>query len=224
MTTPLLGYLGAVASALLVSCAVRRDPVESWGRTLTLRALPVARRLALDGPDAEREVEHWGQFVTVWERYLLERNIAEDTATTSATDTTASTASRAMFPESLGTPEGRDEAYRAWSLDGWAGRSGHDAPMIAYDAVLRAAPSMERRTSEGEPEGTAQGWELLCNYGMFHGGDSDSTGVIAGACWGALWGLEGVPVGNSEYLEYHDRLIHAADSLYRLAWPHTAAE
>ena len=25
-----------------------------------------------------------------------------------------------------------------YSLDGWAGRSGHDAPMIAYDALLAA--------------------------------------------------------------------------------------
>ena len=26
--------------------------------------------------------------------------------------------------------------YETFSLDGWAGRSGHDAPMIAYDALL----------------------------------------------------------------------------------------
>lgn len=30
---------------------------------------------------------------------------------------------------------------------------------------------------------------------MFHGGDSDSTGVIAGACYGAMHGFAGVPEG-----------------------------
>ncbi|XP_061437031.1 ADP-ribosylhydrolase ARH1-like [Lethenteron reissneri] len=230
------GYLGAVAAALLVSCAVRRDPVGSWGRTLTRRALPAARRLVLAGPLAPQEMEQWKYFVTMWESYLLERNIAEDTATTATTATatttaattttatttatTATTASTATFPASLSTPEGRDEAYKAWSLDGWAGRSGHDAPMIAYDAILRAAPSMERRTSA---EGAAEGWELLCSYGMFHGGDSDSTGVIAGACWGALWGLQGVPSGNHQHLEYRERLVQSADALHRLAWPDTLA-
>ena len=31
---------------------------------------------------------------------------------------------------------------------------------------------------------------------MFHSGDSDSTGVIAGACFGAMFGFEGVPDRN----------------------------
>ena len=32
--------------------------------------------------------------------------------------------------------------------------------------------------------------------GMFHGGDSDSTGVMAGCWYGAMYGFEGVPEGN----------------------------
>ena len=28
---------------------------------------------------------------------------------------------------------------------------------------------------------------------MFHSGDSDSTGVIAAACYGAMYGFSGVP-------------------------------
>lgn len=35
---------------------------------------------------------------------------------------------------------------------------------------------------------------------MFHGGDSDSTGVIAACCYGALYGYEGVPKGNYKVL------------------------
>ena len=32
--------------------------------------------------------------------------------------------------------------------------------------------------------------------GMFHGGDSDSTGVMAGCWYGAMYGFEGVPEEN----------------------------
>ena len=49
---------------------------------------------------------------------------------------------------------------------------------------------------------------------MFHGGDSDSTGIIAGACYGAMFGLEGVPLNNYRQLEYRDRLERLGSDLY----------
>ena len=52
---------------------------------------------------------------------------------------------------------------------------------------------------------------------MFHGGDSDSTGVIAGAWWGVLYGLDGVPVGNYKNLEYKKRIEKAAAGLFAKA-------
>ncbi|KAG8543993.1 hypothetical protein GDO81_023287 [Engystomops pustulosus] len=106
-----------------------------------------------------------------------------------------------LFPSSYGAAE-RDAEYQRWSLDGWPGRSGHDAPMIAYDALLGARGS----------------WEELCSRSMFHGGDSDSTGVIAACCWGALYGLSGVPEGNYSHLEYRGRMEAVAESLHKLAW------
>jgi ADP-ribosylarginine hydrolase len=70
--------------------------------------------------------------------------------------------------------------------------------MIAYDALLGAGDS----------------WEELCYRGMFHGGDSDSTGVMAGAWWGAIHGFEGVPPGNYEKLEYRQRIEDLAKKLF----------
>ena len=49
---------------------------------------------------------------------------------------------------------------------------------------------------------------------MFHGGDSDSTGIIAGACYGAMFGLEGVPLNNYRQLEYRDRLERLGSDLF----------
>lgn len=58
-----------------------------------------------------------------------------------------------VFPEQYGPAE-RDEAYKSFSLSGWAGRSGHDAPMIALDALL----------------GSGSNWEELMSRAGFHGG------------------------------------------------------
>ena len=47
------------------------------------------------------------------------------------------------------------QAYRRWSSEGRGGRRGHDAPMIAYDALLGAGDS----------------WTELCHRAMCHGGE-----------------------------------------------------
>lgn len=47
------------------------------------------------------------------------------------------------------------QMYKRWSSEGRAGRRGHDAPMIAYDALLAAGGD----------------WAELCKRAMFHGGE-----------------------------------------------------
>lgn len=58
-----------------------------------------------------------------------------------------------IWPTPYGPAE-RDKAYQSFSLNGWGGRSGHDAPMIALDALLAAGSD----------------WEELMNRAGFHGG------------------------------------------------------
>lgn len=47
------------------------------------------------------------------------------------------------------------QMYKRWSSEGRPGRRGHDAPMIAYDALLAAGSD----------------WAELCKRAMFHGGE-----------------------------------------------------
>ena len=54
---------------------------------------------------------------------------------------------------------------------------------------------------------------------MFHAGDSDSTGVIAAACFGAMYGYKGVPEGNYKPLEYRSRIEEVAEKLFKLSRP-----
>lgn len=65
-----------------------------------------------------------------------------------------------IWPPSYGPVE-RDEAYKSFSLSGWAGRSGHDAPMIALDALL----------------GAGADWEELMSRAGFHGGQRNSLAL-----------------------------------------------
>jgi len=52
---------------------------------------------------------------------------------------------------------------------------------------------------------------------MFHGGDSDSTGAIAGAWFGALYGFKDVPKINYQDLEKKDELKKLAQKLHQAA-------
>lgn len=181
------GYLGSLASALLMSFAVQGKPVREWGAAL-LSTLPKAMNYIKEvGRDVEENEQHWSYFTEAWMKYLSFRGILQGN-------------SDPVFPDPYSVKD-RDMFYKSLSFNGWGGASGHDAPMIAYDALLGAGAS----------------WEELCSRSMFHSGDSDSTGVIAAAWWGALYGTDGVPVCNYKNLEYRKRIETAAAELFAKA-------
>ncbi|KAI8494766.1 hypothetical protein Bbelb_273710 [Branchiostoma belcheri] len=181
------GYLGSLAAALFTAYAVQRKPVREWGSGL-MSLLPRAQQYIRDsGRHVQENVDAWPYFTEKWQAYLEKRGISDGT-------------SDPTFPEEYG-PKERDAFYKTLSFSGWAGSSGHDAPMIAYDALLSSGDS----------------WEELCKRSMFHAGDSDSTGVIAACCWGAMYGYKGVHQNNYKKLEYRSRLEKAAEELYNLS-------
>lgn len=182
------GFLGAVASALFTAYAVQRRPIMTWGLGLLEEACPVAKKFIQSTGYAVTETEKdWDYFTEKWKWYLNLRALSSGTGPVN-------------WPDQYGPAE-RDEVYKSFSLSGWAGRSGHDAPMIALDSLL----------------GAGSNWEELMGRAGFHGGDSDSTAVIACCCWGLLYGKEGVPECNYRNLEYRDRLESTAQKLYALS-------
>ena len=67
-------------------------------------------------------------------------------------------------------------------------------------------------------------YAVLAHFGDFeaaltaavnHGGDSDSTGAVAGNILGAAVGYETLPGHYKERLELLDVILHVADDLYR---------
>ncbi|XP_033754156.1 protein ADP-ribosylarginine hydrolase-like [Pecten maximus] len=183
------GYLGSFTAALFVSYALQGKPLRSWGASM-LNELPrCLEYITKSGHFVEENTRAMqnGYFRDAWKRYLKLRGISDGT-------------SEPSFPNDYGVKE-RDVFVKSVSFDGWGGASGHDAPMIAYDALL----------------GCGNDWTELCSRSMFHCGDSDSTGVIAAACYGAMNGFNGVPENLYRHLEYRDRLIKAGEVLYLLS-------
>lgn len=65
----------------------------------------------------------------------------------------------------------------------WPGSLGIDSALIAYDSILYSKGNFEE----------------MCRISIVHGGDNDSTATIAGAWYGAYYGMREVPT--SFYLE-----------------------
>ncbi|XP_021358841.1 protein ADP-ribosylarginine hydrolase-like isoform X2 [Mizuhopecten yessoensis] len=182
------GFLGSFAAALFVSYAIQGKPVKSWGAAMLSELHVCQEYLMKSGHCVEENIRTMnnGYFRDAWTKYLQLRGILDGT-------------SEPTFPNVYGVAE-RDDFVKSVSFDGWGGASGHDAPMIAYDALL----------------GCGNDWAELCSRSMFHSGDSDSTGVIAAACYGAMNGFTGVPENLFRHLEYRDRLLNAGKALYLL--------
>ncbi|GCC18339.1 hypothetical protein chiPu_0020771 [Chiloscyllium punctatum] len=132
--------------------------------------------------------QNWFYFETKWQSYLEERGILQEGQNTPT------------FPKNYDA-EKRDQVYKGWSSEGVGGRRGHDAPMIAYDALLFAGND----------------WTQLCHHAMFHGGESGATGSIAGCLYGLLYGLANIPKGLYKNLEFRERLEGLAEELYKAA-------
>ncbi|NXC05350.1 ADPRH hydrolase, partial [Orthonyx spaldingii] len=180
------GYLGALASALFTAYAVNSVPPLAWGKGL-MEVLPRAKAyVQKSGFFVKENMEQWYYFEEQWKKYLAERGISDGV-------------SSPTFPPEYGVEE-RDSFYASLSYSGWGGSSGHDAPMIAYDALLGAGGS----------------WTELALRAFFHGGDSDSTAAIAASWWGVIHGFQGVPRCLYDHLEYKERLEKVAKGLYSI--------
>lgn len=185
------GYLGGFAAALFTSLSVNRVPVKKWGYLLMQTLPKVWAYVKESGRHVEENRKAWAYFTEQWEAYLKKRNITDGE-------------SEPQFEEEYGVKE-RDAFYKSLAFQQrWGGASGHDAPMISYDALLCSGDNGDN-------------WQKLCRHGMLHSGDNDSTGVISGACYGAMYGFDGVPKMNYENVEYRERLETAGAVLYSMA-------
>ena len=105
-----------MAVALFVSYAVQGKEVREWGEGL-LRSLHTAKQYCeQEERDWKLIRDSWGYFENQWTKYV------RDTMRSADRDVSASE---------------YDRFVKSVSFMGTGGASGHDAPLIAYDAILR---------------------------------------------------------------------------------------
>ncbi|XP_027869594.1 inactive ADP-ribosyltransferase arh2 isoform X1 [Xiphophorus couchianus] len=183
------GFLGSLTTALFASFAIQGRPLVTWGREL-MEVIPRAEEYCKKTIRHMAEYqESWFYFEAKWQFYLEEREIDKDGK------------NKPSFPDGYDAEETDKQMYKRWSSEGRAGRRGHDAPMIAYDALLASGSN----------------WAELCKRAMFHGGESEATGLIAGCLYGLINGLSQVPQNLHRDLDKRERLEELGEALYKAA-------
>lgn len=188
------GFLGGVVAALFTAYAIRGVPLLQWGYKFLNEAYPLCMDYMKENEEqwAEYNNNSLSYFFDKWTYLLNERNLNRPDAT------------EAHYPEGFKTEINQREKFYAaktFSFSGWAGSSGHDAVMLAYDALVG---------SDGD-------WNKFLYWGALHGGDSDSTGAIGAAWYGVLHGLSPVPEGHYGHIEFRAQLEDLASGLFKMA-------
>jgi len=124
-----VGFMGALVAALFTSYAIQRIDPKVWGFLFNRDVLPrckiylksVAKR------DWKSIATDMKAFEDKFNRYLKERNIESFTNENV-------TLQSPTYPAKYGIKE-RDVFYKSFSFSGWAGASGDDSVIIAYEYV-----------------------------------------------------------------------------------------
>ncbi len=182
-----IGYLGALVSALFTAYAIERIPPKKWGRKLIelLKSDTIDKFIKKIRPDTyEKYLKDKDIFLTKWIKFMDEAVKVKPNDATKIVP-----AARSI---------NYHEKYSFHKNKIYPGAGGDDSVIIAYDCLLDAEHL----------------WEKLVYYSMLHVGDSDTTGAIAGAWYGAYYGMEKVPANNFVELEMKVKIDALARELF----------
>ena len=182
-----IGFLGGFCSAYFTYLSLNGISINLWGAYLFNIKPKLEEYIINTKRDVDLNLEGFKYFFSKWEKYILLRNLSFDIKNDK----------KPFFPQKFGVKE-RDIFYKEISANGYGGSCGHDSVIIAYDSLL----------------GCNRNWEELCLRAVLHGGDNDTTGTIACAWYGALFGFDNVFEKNFEFLENFDELCLLGEEIY----------
>ena len=195
-----LGWFGGAVAAYFTALALRDLPPTTWVAHLLVDLVPACTAHIVSTGRQVHQLDHLQREVDGWTAYAEAMGLP---LTLGGCDPPPAPPARdATWWDLTETAAAtRDAHYAAITPCKWPGGTGRGATLIAYDALLASGDSYAR----------------LVTTAMLHGGDNDSTGAIAGAWWGALHGLSGVPEEHTRDLEYVDRMRSVACALHEAA-------
>jgi len=109
--------------------------------------------------------------------------------------------------------------YHSFELKGqkghnfYFGTSGLNATILAYDSILASINSNSFPLDLDKPEKLNISLESVIYFSTLHCGDNDTTGAIAGAWFGAMFGFDKFDIKKFEQLEFKDKLSQSAKNI-----------
>ena len=182
-----VGYLGAFTSSYFTHLAINGVSINKWGGLLFSIIPKLENYIKKSKRDVEQNLSFFKYFFNKWEVYMKLRKLSFD----------INIDKKPIFPEKFGIKE-REKFINNISANGWGGACGHDSVIIAYDSLL----------------GCNEDWEELCLRAVLHGGDNDSTGTIAAAWFGAMYGFKEIPEVNYTELENVEYIFELSKKIF----------
>ncbi|ARF10627.1 ADP-ribosylglycohydrolase [Hokovirus HKV1] len=189
-----VGFLGGYTTALFSAFAIEGLPIEKWPFLLLEYRDSILEYIKLTKRDVKQYENDSHIFYDKWITYIKDK--FDDNKQVIKRKSTINLYFRCKYYRDKLSYLIKSNNYdRHMQL---IGAGGDDSVIIAYDCLLDAK----------------ENWEKLIFYAMLHTGDTDTTGCIAGAWYGILYGIESIPKNNFKNLEYKEKIINLATNLY----------
>lgn len=193
-----IGYLGGWVAALFTAFAMEDVPIKKWPEKMVnyLLGTEMEKYINTSGRGLKNYMEDVHVFIDKWKRYIDDKFDKDGNIVKRRTTRNVQWRSR-YYCNTFSTVYNKINKGDCSTV--FVGGAGDDSCIIAYDSLLDSGGN----------------WEMLCVYGMMHGGDTDTTGCIAASWYGVLYGLDRVPKNFLEHLESKDKLMELGESLYK---------
>lgn len=193
-----VGFLGGFVSALFTSYAVTGIDVKLWPFKLLklLKGDIIIDYIKKIGRDVEEYMNDYNVFAKKWDKYI--NNKFDDSGNIIKERFSINVVARSQYYYDNYGFKNEDVDNTSISPFFNPGSGGDDSVIIAYDCLLDSGNS----------------WEKLVIYSMLHAGDTDTTGCIAAAWYGTIYGYNGIPPNMLKYLEYKNDLENVAKKIY----------
>ena len=222
-----IAYMGSFFNALFTSFAINSVPVNQWIRK-AIETYPSVAEYIEEIDTSKKTMDYIKWIYAFLKTYQDFRFPSEEEMP--GRDPNSPDFIDMSYEED---PDHMDEIYTSLSLEpdgktSWSGSCGISSVLIAYDALLYAIyDNSLYKTSDHEtiyknpdridPEFFKNAWYLTVLCGMLHSGDNDSTGIIIGGWYGALFGARGVTKNLIEKVEYLDEMWDLAKQLHEIS-------
>lgn len=185
-----VGYLGGITAALFTAFAMEKIAIKRWAFELLdiLKPDGLVEQYIKNTFGFDDYLKDKDTFIDKWKQFVNDRFVNGEP----------------VYPKTFNHPEFRSLYYgenfgfhlmnNTFNLPG---SGGDDCTIIAYDTLLNCNGF----------------WEKAVIFGMLHVGDSDTTGCLVGAWYGAVYGFGDVPDSNLKYLEFKTEIEKLAETL-----------